>query len=161
VDYEPADKRLVGTVIPIEDIGTDRERLDSFSPALATQMNTIGAGHAWRFNHFRKTFGYASMPLDGVWARAPYLHNGSVPTLWDLLAAPEKRPAVFYRGNDVYDTEKGGFRADLPASGGRRFFRFDTGLKRGNDNHGHAGPAYGTDLPDAQKKDLLEYLKTL
>ena len=44
-------------------------------------MNTIGTGKPWKFSHFRKTKGYANMPLDGVWLRAPYLHNGSVPTL--------------------------------------------------------------------------------
>ena len=43
------------------------------------------AGYPRRFSHFRKTYGYANMPLDGVWLRAPYLHNGSVPTLRDLL----------------------------------------------------------------------------
>ena len=48
-------------------------------------MNTIGTGKPWKFSHFRKTDGYANMPLDGVWLRAPYLHNGSVPTLRALL----------------------------------------------------------------------------
>ena len=47
----------------------------------------------WRFTHFRKTFGYANMPLDGLWLRAPYLHNGSVPTLRDLLEPAAKRAA--------------------------------------------------------------------
>jgi mono/diheme cytochrome c family protein len=161
VDYEPKDQRLVGTVIAIEDVRTDPQRLDSFSPVMETQMNTIGVGHPWRFNHFRKTYGYAAMPLDGVWARAPYLHNGSVPTLWDLLKPEGERPQeVFYRGDDVYDTQNVGFRAHQPSDGGRRFFPFDP-RKRGNSNAGHSGRAYGTDLPDAEKKDLLEYLKTL
>jgi mono/diheme cytochrome c family protein len=161
VDYQPSQDRLVGTVIPIEDIRTDRQRLDSFSPELESQMNTIGAGHPWRFNHFRKTFGYACMPLDGVWARAPYLHNGSVPTLWELLTPEARRSqSVFYRGDDVYDTRDVGFRCNVARDGGRRFFPFDP-TKRGNGNQGHSGPAYGTDLPDGEKKDLLEYLKTL
>ena len=43
------------------------------------EMNKIGEGHPWKFSHFRKTEGYANMPLDGLWLRAPYLHNGSVP----------------------------------------------------------------------------------
>ena len=47
--------------------------------------------------------GYANQPLDGIWLRGPYLHNGSVPTLRDLLEPPERRPAVFYRGYDVFD----------------------------------------------------------
>jgi cytochrome c5 len=161
VSRPPGPDRLVGTVIPIDDIRTDRQRLDSFSPEMETQMNTIGAGHSWRFNHFRKSFGYACMPLDGVWARAPYLHNGSVPTLWDLLTPDNQRSQdVFYRGDDVYDTARVGFRSGVARDGGRRFFPYDPKL-RGNRNTGHSGAVYGTGLPDAEKKDLLEYLKTL
>jgi hypothetical protein len=161
VDFQPSESRLVGKVIPISDIGTDRQRLDSFSPELATQMNTIGVGHDWRFNHFRKTFGYACMPLDGVWARAPYLHNGSVPTMWDLLTPQADRSQkAFYRGDDVYDTKNVGFRSNLPQDGGRRFYPFDP-TRRGNSNQGHSGRTYGTSLSENEKWDLLEYLKTL
>ena len=92
----------VGQTIDIAEIGTDPERLRSFTPELVTQMNTIGTGQPWRFSHFRKTNGYAAMPLDGIWLRAPYLHNGSVPTLRALLFLDE-RPARFYRAYDVYD----------------------------------------------------------
>ena len=92
----------VGQVTDIEEIGTDPERLRSFTPELAVRMNTIGEGHPWRFTHFRKTNGYANMPLDGIWLRAPYLHNGSVPTLRALLF-PDERPREFYRAYDVYD----------------------------------------------------------
>jgi hypothetical protein len=77
-------------VTPLAEIGTDAERLHSFTAALAERMNTIGTGRPWKFSHFRKTQGYANMPLDGVWLRAPYLHNGSVPTLRALLF-PEER----------------------------------------------------------------------
>jgi hypothetical protein len=62
-----------------------------------------------RFSHFRKTFGYVNMPLDGLWLRAPYLHNGSVPTLRDLLERAADRPRVFYRGFDLYDAGRVGF----------------------------------------------------
>ena len=84
----------VGKVTPIEQIGTDRHRLDSYSYELAVTQSTLYAGYDWRFKHFRKTFGYANMPLDGLWLRAPYLHNGSVPTLRDLLE-PAAAPADF------------------------------------------------------------------
>ncbi len=93
----------VGKVTPLEQIGTDRHRLDSYSYELAVTQSTLYAGYDWRFKHFRKTFGYANMPLDGLWLRAPYLHNGSVPTLRDLLESRTARPATFYRGDDVYD----------------------------------------------------------
>jgi mono/diheme cytochrome c family protein len=78
----------VGQVVPIELIKTDRERLDSYTLELVYNQYTLGAGRDWKFHNFRKTGGYANHPMDGIWARAPYLHNGSVPTLRDLLNAP-------------------------------------------------------------------------
>jgi mono/diheme cytochrome c family protein len=150
----------VGTVIPIEEIGTDRRHLDSYTHVLAVNQNTFYAGYGdERFSHFRKTFGYASMPLDGIWLRAPYLHNGSVPSLRALLEPASRRPAVFYRGNDLYDPASVGFVSDVAAEGERRYFRFETS-REGNSNKGHEGPAYGTQLPDEDKRALLEYLKT-
>ncbi len=76
---------FVGQIVPIAAIGTDRHRLDSYTEDLAAAQNNLYAGYPWRFSHFRKTYGYVNMPLDGIWARAPYLHNGSVPTMRDLL----------------------------------------------------------------------------
>src|SRR5439155_22050560 len=58
--------------------------------------------------------GYIVSFLDGIWLRAPYLHNGSVPTLRDLFETVEARPRIFYRGYDVYDQKKGGFVAQGP-----------------------------------------------
>ncbi len=147
---------FVGKVIEIDEIGTDPERMSSFTEALAERMNTLGTGRPWRFSHFRSTNGYAAMPLDGLWLRAPYLHNGSVPTLQDLLKPVDERPAVFWRGYEVYDYDKVGFvsqGAGAEAAG----FRFDASL-RGNGRQGHL---YGTELDAGQKQDLLEYLKTL
>ena len=114
----------------------------------------------YRYKHFRKTNGYANMPLDGVWLRAPYLHNGSVPTLRDLLEPSEKRPKVFYRGNDVYDPKNVGFVAtESRDTNDRAFFKFETDIP-GNGNQGHEGPAFGTDLTPEEKDALIEYLKT-
>ena len=145
----------VGQVTPLDDIGTDAERLHSFTAALAERMNTIGAGRPWQFSRFRKTNGYANMPLDGVWLRAPYLHNGSVPTLRALLF-PEERPAVFYRAYDVYDWTRVGFVSEGPDAE-RGGVRFDT-RARGNGNGGHV---YGRDLSSADREALIEFLKTL
>ena len=91
-------------------------RLDSYTYDVAVNQNMIFAGYEKeRFSHFRKTFGYANSPLDGLWLRAPYLHNGSVPTLRDLLEPSDKRPKTFYRGYDVYDQKKVGFVSDVAA----------------------------------------------
>lgn len=106
-----------------------------------------------RPNVFRAPASYKAIPLDGVWSTAPYLHNNSVPTLTDLLRAPAQRPAVWNAGNQEYDPSKVGYSTRAT----ERTFRFDTSIA-GNHNTGHT---YGTDLSDADKDALLEYLKTL
>ena len=146
----------VGQIEAIADVGTDANRLRSFTPELVEKINTLGTGYPWRFKHFKKTDGYANSPLDGIWLRGPYLHNGSVPTLWHLLR-PDERPTVFYRGSDLLDGEKVGFDWNKESEAGVRYFKFDTTL-RGNGNGGHR---YGEQLTQAQKEALLEYLKTL
>lgn len=165
----PLANEHVGTVVPIAAIGTDRWRLDSYTWLLAVNQSTLYAGYEkdWgfdppypqRFSHFRKTNGYANMPLDGIWLRAPYLHNGSVPNLRELLEPAVARTKLFYRGNDVFDPQNVGFVSNVAESDGRRFFAFDT-KQRGNGNSGHEGQAYGTNLPQEQKRALIEYLKT-
>ena len=88
--------------------------------------------------------------------RAPYLHNGAVPTLRDLLEPVAQRPKLFYRGYDLYDPVKVGF-ITTGAEAERIGTRVDVS-QRGNGNQGHE---FGVDLAPAQKRDLLEYLKTL
>jgi hypothetical protein len=148
---------LFGAVTPLDKIGTDPDRHDAFDVAMAGRMNTIGQGRPWAFHRFRTTKGYANHPLDGIWLRAPYLHNGSVPTLRALLDPPEQRPGKFYQGNDVFDQTDVGFQADVPEGNGRNYYLFDTKLP-GNTNGGHV---YGADLGEQEKNALLEYLKTL
>ena len=146
-----------GHIEPIESIGTDRDRLNAFTDELAGKLNTVGRGYDWRLQKFTKTHGYSNVPLDGLWLRAPYLHNGSVPTLRHLLQTPEHRPQTFYRGNDLYDWKNVGFTSDVKQQGHRKFFLYDTRL-RGNGNGGHLA---GTTLSEKEKEALLEYLKTL
>ena len=147
---------LLGKVQPQSGIGTDRARLDSYTEDFRNrQLSELFAGTPYAFRHFQKTNGYANMPLDGLWLRGPYLHNGSVPTLADLLKAPDARPKTFLRGSDVIDADNGGF-VSPPCESGRVGFCFDTQLP-GNSNAGHI---YGTSLSAAEKADLLEYLKT-
>lgn len=144
----------VGKVTPIQEIGTDSGRLDSFTEDLAKKQNTLGTGYPWQLTHFKKTNGYANAPLDRVWLRAPYLHNGSIPTLRALLFV-EERPAVFYRAHDVYDYQNVGFVSSGQEA--EKGFKYDTSLK-GNGNRGHT---YGADLPAEDKINLLEYMKSL
>jgi hypothetical protein len=149
----------VGKVTPWEAIGTDRRRLDSFTYDLVLNLSTLYAGYPHRFCHFRKSFGYANMPLDGLWLRAPYLHNGSVPTLRDLLEPSASRPKEFYRGNDVFDPVRVGFVSNVAEANGRKLFKLDTATL-GNGNQGHEGKRYGTELSAEDKDALVEYLKT-
>lgn len=147
-----------GTSIPLDEIGTDRSRLDSWSKAAAIQANkTVKSLDVDREGMVEATLtGYIAVHLDGVWLRAPYLHNGSVPTLRDLLEPPAKRPKVFYRGYDVYDQANVGFITQGKEAE-RVGSRIDVS-QRGNGNQGHV---YGTGLPPAEKNALIEYLKTL
>ena len=140
-----------GEPIPIAWVGTDRNRLDSWTTRARDGFNALD-DYDWHYSHFRKTSGYMAQALDGLWTRAPYLHNGSVPTLADLLKVPEQRPKEFRVGYDVYDPEHVGFVSNGPE--GREF---ETTLP-GNGNGGHL---YGTGLSDKNKRALLEFLKTL
>lgn len=152
--------KYVGQVTPIEAVATDRHRLDSYSYDLCANQNLLYSAYPdERFRHFRKTFGYANQPLDGIWLRAPYLHNASVPTLRDLLEPSRARPKLFYRGYDVYDPQRVGFVSDVAGENGRKFFLFDTSLP-GNGNLGHEGREYGTELSGEEKDAIVEFLKT-
>jgi cytochrome c peroxidase len=142
-------------VIPLEEIGTDRHRLDMWTADSATAYNAYGEGHPWKFAGFRKSAGYTATPLDGIWLTGPYLHNGSVPTLADLLEAPANRPTKFWRGYDVFDAAKVGFVVQGPEAE-RAGTTYDTTLP-GNSTAGHT---YGTQLGAPEKRALLEYLKT-
>ncbi|HUR34847.1 MAG TPA: hypothetical protein VM032_13690 [Vicinamibacterales bacterium] len=146
----------VGTVVPIDAIGTDRHRLDSYTLTFAMNQYGLYPDSPDRFTHFRKTNGYANHPLDGIWLRGPYLHNGSVPTLRALLDDPAQRPPLFYRGYDLFDQQNVGFVSNVPSADGQVFTRFDTTVP-GNGNGGHV---YGTTLPDEDKRAIVEYLKT-
>jgi hypothetical protein len=149
----------LGQVEPIGVLGSDRARLDSYTETFRQlQLAKLFAGTPYKFSHFRKTDGYANLPLDGVWLRGPYLHNGSVPTLADLLEPAAKRPKAFVRGLDVVDPVNGGFLAPPcnPAAPPEGTFCYDTTLP-GNGSGGHL---YGTDLSPADKTALLAYLLT-
>jgi hypothetical protein len=124
-------------------------------------------------NPFDSLLAYKARPLNGIWATAPYLHNGSVPSLYELLLPvkregdPEEgeyRPDEFIVGSREFDPEKVGFISE-----GYDGFKF-TADRRGNFNTGHEYAAGKTPRPDGrvlppmtaeQRWDLVEYMKTL
>ncbi|HEX4148708.1 MAG TPA: cytochrome c [Pirellulales bacterium] len=150
-------------MVPLATIGTDSARLRS----LGLEGRETYA-HSWfaagaPVPTIEAPAGYVAPPLDGVWATAPYLHNGSVPTLWHLLH-PEARPVVWRRTADGYDRTQVGLEvtsfdalpAELrPGSESRRYF--NTRLV-GKSAAGHLFP---DELSEAERRAVLEYLKTL
>lgn len=116
-----------------------------------------------RPNEWRAPAAYRARPLNGIWATAPYLHNGAVPSLYQMLLPGEQRDAVFQVGSRQFKPRDVGFStATRPGT-----FRFDTALP-GNSNRGHefrnGGPGpgiIGPELGEGQRRDIVEYLKTL
>ena len=147
-----------GTVVPVEEIGTSRDRLDTWNAQAAREANAVVEEMGIRRKGLveEPLRGYVAAFLDGVWIKAPYLHNGSVPTLRDLLEPVAARPATFRRGYNVYDSQKVGF-VTAGAEAERVGTLHDT-RQRGGSNRGHE---FGTALSAADKDALVEYLKTL
>lgn len=142
-------------VIAVDEVGTDSALADSahFSPRFVEWFNTGFYGASARLE---PQSGYIAPPLDGIWATAPFLHNGSVPTLEALLDS-SKRPK-YWRVNLGLDREKMGLPYDeVGAEVAGNSNVYDTTLL-GYSNSGHT---YGDELTAADRSDLIEYLKTL
>jgi hypothetical protein len=99
-------------------------------------------------NAFQAIEAYRARPLNGIWATAPYLHNGSVPDMMDLLKPPAERPTKFYVGSWEFDPEHLGFDWQTPVP---TAFQFDTSIT-GNSNAGHD---FGTNLGDPDRRALI------
>jgi hypothetical protein len=138
------------------EIGTDPQRARLFTPVQADRFNAFLAqleipGYApGPEPGLRSTQRYQAPSLQGAWARSPYLHNGAVRTMQELLTAPAARAKTFRRGSRVYDAQQMGYTDDGP-------YVLDT-ARPGSSNAGHD---YGTELSAQQKRELIEYLKTL
>lgn len=160
--YGP-DEKYEQVLVPIEEIGTDPVRLKALN---REHREWIRDGWMSRYGKDEvdvEPIGYVAPPLDGIWASAPYFHNGSVPTLWHVLNSTE-RPVVWKRTENGYDQQRVGLEVtefetlpDDVSSAHERRSHFDT-TKPGKSSDGHTFPDA---LSDAQKKSLLEYLKTL
>ncbi|WP_342029462.1 di-heme-cytochrome C peroxidase [Vibrio sp. S9_S30] len=105
---------------------------------------------------------YKSRPLHGVWATPPFLHNGSVPSIYHLLSPQSERPQAFYVGNREYDPIHLGYVANIEQGA----FLHDTKIE-GNGNKGHlftdadVKGRIGTLLSVKERMELIEYLKVL
>ncbi len=147
-----------GKRVPVDEVGTDKERLKTWSKKAAIESNKVvrsfGIERAGLVEN--EPSGYIAAFLDGIWLRAPYLHNGSVPTLRDLLRPAAERPKVFYRGYNVYDPADVGFVTQGPEAE-RVGTKYDVS-ERASGNQGHE---FGANLPAKDKDALIEYLKTL
>jgi Cytochrome c len=147
-----SDKRLFA----VADVGTDPNRANMFTQKVADGFNKFlselesDGYQAPKEVGVRSTGKYWAATLSGVWARSPYLHNGSVRTMHELLTAPAERAKTFHRGSRVFDENEMGY-TDEGA------YLLDTN-SNGNSNSGHD---YGTKLSENEKRDLIEYLKTL
>lgn len=111
----------------------------------------------------REKVAYKARPLAGVWATAPFLHNGSVPSIYQLLSPQDERATTFYKGTLEYDPRHLGYRTEPLTNG----FLFDTRIS-GNHNSGHEFRAgargngvIGRLLQPEERWALLEYLKVL
>jgi hypothetical protein len=154
--HDPTGPRF-RTVIPAIELGTDRHRIDMWNAEAVRRYDAHEDDYHWGFEAFQDKDGYIANELTGLWLKGPYLHNGSVPTLRDLLEPVERRPVVFYRGWDLVDPENGGFVSRPGSEAERHGWRYDTRVP-GNGNAGHL---FGTELGDDQKERLLSFLKTL
>jgi hypothetical protein len=150
------------------DLAKQKKRADLDSLANGLVANTTGAqallevstqlqNYAEKQRGLAQDLKYKARPLDGIWATAPYLHNGSVPNLWQLLLPADQRDKTFWVGSREIDTKNVGFMTDQVPGG----FKFDTSLQ-GNSNAGHDGAAYGVgQMNEEDRWDLIEYLKSL
>ncbi len=158
--YEMREGRPVLVAFPnwMGDVGTDRLRAEAFTGALAEAIGeTAYAGTIAA----EATGLYAAPPLGGLWASAPYLHNGSVPTVAALLD-PAARPGRFMVGGHALDFDALGLRleeGEYPAG----YVPFSTPAEYDTDlpGRGNAGHTFGQELGPADKRALIEFLKLL
>lgn len=150
-------------LVTLESVGTDPELSNHYtksSPMNDYFMDWFNSGWFGTYGNnlqIKAEGGYIAPPLDGIWATAPYFHNGSVPTLEDVLNS-KNRPTRWSRSfdNTDYDqTKVGWIYTNEQAKVDKN--TYDTTLK----GYGNSGHTFGDHLTDSERSALLEYLKTL
>ena len=150
------------TMITNEVVGTI---LGSGWPAPPDYLSQISFGatrpHGVLLEHAAVSVEYKARPLNGIWATAPYLHNGSVPNLDELFQPSAQRSKSFSIGVRTFDPVRVGYLTDV--AGFPKFNVNDSNGNpiTGNSNAGHEGDQYGTSLSSDQRRQLIEYLKSL
>ncbi|WP_299153630.1 hypothetical protein [uncultured Tateyamaria sp.] len=140
------------------DVGTDPLRAQTFTQDLVAVFEDT----AYRDQiAVERTGAYAAPPLSGIWASAPYLHNGTVPTIWHLLT-PEARPETFELGGHMLDFSRLGLKLE-DGRYPRDYIPFSTPvvLDTGQPGLSSKGHAFGATLSEADKTALIEFLKQL
>jgi hypothetical protein len=165
------DGKYPNKIVSFDQLGTDPALALSLTDKLAEYYNRswfaqelAPDGQPMRFKAHQ---GYQAPPLDGVWATAPYFHNGSAPTVYHVLNS-KARPKYFTRSfgteREDYDQAKLGWKLrvlDDPPTGNltgwERRRIYDTTLP----GHSNAGHTFGDDFTEAERTAVIEYLKTL
>ncbi len=158
-DWNSGAPRLASYPDWIGDVGTDRLRARVMDERLAKAIR--GSAYAAAIK-VRPGEGYAAPPLAGLWASAPYLHNGSVPSLAALLD-PRLRPRRFMVGGHALDWESMGLR--LTAEGrypaGYRAFAAPQWVDTAQPGLGNGGHTFGSELTAQERQALIEFLKLI
>jgi hypothetical protein len=151
--------RLVEFPNWIGEVGTDGLRARLFDEPLAAAINRTGYGSRIAV---ARGGNYAAPPLNGIWASAPYLHNGSVPTLAALLS-PDARPRRFNVGGHALDFEQVGLKLDEAGNypAGYKPFSMPALIDTATPGRSNVGHRFGENLDAGGKRDLIEYLKLL
>ena len=152
-------------IVELKEIGTDPARALGITPRFVAHYNSTWFGEESPVDE--EMVGYQAPPLDGIWATAPYLHNGSVPTLAALLKSSD-RPSRFYRPPSTdfayYDTQAVGWKYEVPTDHPETPMPFEKSRSLFDSSRfglGNAGHIFGDRLTDVERMNLIEYLKTL
>ena len=152
-------------IVELKEIGTDPARALGISPRFVAHYNSTWFGEESAVDE--EMIGYQAPPLDGIWATAPYLHNGSVPTLAALLKSSD-RPGRFYRPPSTdfahYDTQGVGWKYEQPEDRSEAPMTFEKSRSLFDSSRfglSNAGHTFGDRLSEVERTSLIEYLKTL